>query len=204
MADKFKAKLWQVGILLLAVIITGGCAAPTEAPLPPEEEKPPPVTEEIKRIVEVEAVNQTLHYQRESFWSAEIFLGLSANKGKFEADFMSSFDSNLAEYNLYAQNYEISFDEVSSSTKVTCHIYNGISKTGDRYTARFQWLLYPLGLDFIDDDFEKSQNVLSWQGYVDSIPMTISLEFPHQDSPYAAWHEPNGHCHAHVWWELSR
>ena len=201
MANKFKAKFWQTGILLLAVIIIGGCTAPSEAPPPPQEEEPPPVTEEIKRIVEVEAVNKTLHYQRESFWSAERFLELSANKADFEADFMSNFNSNLAKYDLHAQNYKISFDESSSSTKVMCDIYNGISKRGDRYTARFQWLLHPLGLDFIDDDFEEPRDGLSWQGYVDSVQMIISLEFPRQDAPYAAWHEPNGHCHAHVWWE---
>ena len=202
MLNKFKAKLCQVVILLFAVAIVIGCAAPIQAPPPPqEEEKPPPVTTEIKRIVEVEAVDQTLHYQRQSFWTAERFSELSANKDEFCADFMSSFDTNLAKHDLYAQNYEISFDEASSSTKVTCHIYNGVSKSGDRYTARFEWLLDPLELDFIDDDFEKSRKGLSWQGCVDSIPMTINLEFPRRDSPYDAWHEPNGHCHAHVWWE---
>ncbi len=196
MANRFKTKFWRVGIVLFAVIIVGGCAAPTEAPSPlPEEEKPPPVTGEIKRIVEVEATEQTLHYQRQSFWTAERFSELSANKDEFEADFMSSFDSNLAEYNLYAQNYEISFDEPNGSTKVTCHIYNGISKKGDKYTARFEkWLSLPVGFDLLD--FHKiSPDTLYGETEVEGMPVTVTLRFP---VPIT------GNCHWHVWYPMPR
>ncbi len=194
MVGKFKAKLCQLGILLLVVIIVGGCAAPTEAPpLPREEEKPPPVTGEIKRIVEVGAVEQTLHYQRQSFWTVGRFSELSVNKGEFEADFMSSFDSNLAEHDLYAQNYEVSFDEPSSSTKVTCHIYNGISKSRDRYTARFEkWLSLPQGFDLLD--FHKtSLDTLYAETEVEGVPVTVTLHFP---TPIT------GNCLWHVWYPM--
>lgn len=196
MLNKFKAKLCQLGILLLVVIIVGGCAVPTEVPTPPpEEEKHPPVTGEIKRIVEVEAVEQALHYQRQSFWTAEGFSQLSANKDEFGADFMSSFDRNLAEYNLYAQNYEFSLDEPSSSTKVTCQIYNGISKSGDRYTARFEkWLSLPEGFDLLD--FHKtSPDTLCGETEVEGVYVTVILRFP---VPIT------GNCHWHVWYPIPR
>lgn len=195
MLNKFKAKLCQLCILLLVVIIVGGCAVPTKVPPPPQEgEKPPPVTGEIKRIVEVEAVEQALHYQHQSFWTAERLLQLSANKDEFEADFMSSFDNNLAEYNLYAQNYEFSLDEASSSTKVTCQIYNGISKSGDRYTARFEWLSLPEGFDLLD--FHKtSPDTLCGETEVEGVYVTIILRFP---VPIT------GNCHWHVWYPIPR
>jgi len=62
------------------------------------------------------------------------------------------------------------------------------------------WLLRPLGLDFIDNDFSESKDELFWGGLVDNVSTTVKIMLPPKDSVYSAWHHPNGHCHAHVWW----
>ena len=73
-----------------------------------------------------------------------------------------------------------------------------------KYSATFFWLLRPLGLDFIDSDFEESEKGLFWEGLVNGIPTSVSVDLPAIDrSVYEAWQHPVGHCHAHVWWEIA-
>jgi PGF-CTERM protein len=59
-------------------------------------------------------------------------------------------------------------------------------------------------LDFIDDNFGKSKEELSWDGEVDGIPTNISIKLPLQETVYAAWEQlpSSGHCHGHVWWTM--
>lgn len=74
---------------------------------------------------------------------------------------------------------------------------------GDEH-ATFFWLLRPLGLDFIDNDFQESEKGLFWEGFVNGVPTTVTIQLPTVDGfVYEAWAHPIGHCHAHVWWELS-
>lgn len=166
-------------------MISFGCA--------PQRVGPPLTGEETKRIIEVEAVDQILNHHYQAFWAEEEFSELLADKAGFKNDFIAKFNKNLAKHNLEAQNFEFSFDQTSHSTVAKCKIYGAISKSGNNYRARFEWFLNPPGLDFINNDFKKSQRVLSWEGDIDGISTTINLEFP----------SPINHCHAHVWWELS-
>lgn len=52
------------------------------------------------------------------------------------------------------------------------------------------FILGPLGLDFLDDNFKKSGNRLTWKGSINDILYTIVLNFPASIN----------NCHAHVWW----
>jgi hypothetical protein len=106
----------------------------------------------------------------------------------------------LSRYNVHGTDYEMEFDEAKESTILRCEIRDAVSKSGNRYTARFQWLLEPLGLDFIDDHFKEHKDGLSWEGKVNGVPTTIIIKAPPRETPYKAWHYPNGHCHAHLWW----
>ena len=55
--------------------------------------------------------------------------------------------------------------------------------------------------DFIDDDFVESEKGLFWEGFVNGVPATVTVELPTIDSfVYKAWAHPIGHCHAHAWW----
>ena len=47
-----------------------------------------------------------------------------------------------------------------------------------------------------------SKEGLFWEGKVDGIPTSITIELPLQETAYKAWEHPVGHCHGHVWWTM--
>ena len=171
-------------LLIVLMLLIAGCAAPEEAP--------PTVGEgEIKRLINVEADGLILHYSYHSFWGEAKFSEYLANQTEFKTNFKEDFEQELAQSGASASDYSFSFDSVTQSTIVRCDIQNAISlRSEGRYYARFEWLLNPLGLDFIDNNFEKSRTELSWEGYVNNMSVSITLRFP----------KPINHCHAHVWW----
>lgn len=189
-AHDFKSRWIYVIPLVIALLVLSSCAQAEVGPPPTGEE-----TKQItKQIIEVKAVDQIVSYHCQSFWTEERFSKLS------EQDLKAKFKEK---YKVDAREFEFSFDEASHSTTIECQVYGSISKSADRYTADLLWFLTPLGLDFIDDDFEKSNHGLSWEGEIDGVPTTIEVECPPQDSIYEAWQDPVGHCHGHIWWPVS-
>ena len=181
-------------VMLLATV--SGCAAPAEVP-PAEEEG------EIRRVVEVKADGLILHYLRQSFWGEKRFSNYLANQAQFRADFKQDFEKGLAQSDrpVSASDYSFSFDDATLSTILQCDVHGAISKRANKYYATFFWLLKPLGLDFIYNNFKESEKGLSWEGVVEDVPMTIIVELPTIDSSvYEAWADLIGHCHAHAWW----
>lgn len=153
----------------------------------------------------VEAEEMVLRYQEELFWSENQFSEIMENQNEFNSDFIENFNESLSTYgerDEHAVDASVEFNEAKKSTILKCDVRDAVSKSGNSYHATFKWLLTPLGLDFINNNFEESKQGLSWEGFVNSIPTTILIRLPPQDSVYAAWHHPNGHCHAHVWWEI--
>lgn len=55
---------------------------------------------------------------------------------------------------------------------------DAVSKTEDRYYTAFEWLIRPLGLDFVDDHFRETREGLFWEGQVNDIPAVIEAKFP--------------------------
>jgi hypothetical protein len=182
---------------LLLVVSLAGCArAPAPAEAPPAKE-----AGEIKRVIEVEVDELTCHYLCQSFWTEEAFSAHLANQAQFKADFKHNFEQGLAQRNVSASDYSFSFDSATRSTIALCDISNAVTLSGDEYRARFEWLLTPLGLDFIDDNFTESETGLYWEGSINAIPTTVIVKLPTIDNiVYEAWAEPIGHCHAHAWW----
>jgi len=197
--------------LLVAMLLAtvAGCA-PVPTPLPAPTPTPPPAEAplakeegELKRVIEVKAEGLIAHYLRQSFWGEEEFSSYFANQAQFQSDFKGDFEPGLAKDGVSASDYSFSFDSATHSTVIRCDIHDAISSAGEgKYRARFGWLLNPLGLDFIDDDFTESSSGLSWQGIVKGVPTTVTVELPTIDSfVYEAWGPAYcGHCHAHAWW----
>jgi hypothetical protein len=154
----------------------------------------------LKKVIKVKAEGIILNYQALSAWEESKFSEILQSKEDFKSKQIEQFNKQLSRYNLYATNYEMEFDESEKTTLLKCEVRDAVSKSGNRYTARFQWLLEPLGLDFIEDHFKKHRDGLSWEGKVNGVPTTIIIKAPPRKSPYKAWHHPNGHCHFHVWW----
>ena len=171
-----------VVVVLLSLL---GCAQPIV--------KPVSTGEETKLI-----------YQCQSFWTEEEFSEICADKTKFKSAFSSELESLSRNYKISVDEFEFSFGEETHFTIAQCHIDGAISKSGGNYRGRFGWLLEPVGLDFINDNFEESKAGLSWRGTINSIPTTVEVECPPQDCVYKAWQEPVGHCHQHIWWPVSK
>ena len=188
-----------VFLSLLAVVLVatvGGCATPAGV-------SPDKAEGEAKRIVEIETEGLALHYLCQSFWGEATFSSYFANQAEFKSDFKRDFEQGLAKSDrpVSASGYQFSFDSAARSTVVRCDVCGAISKSGDVYHATFFWLLEPIGLDFIDDNFDESREGLFWEGSVKDIPTTVTVKLPTIDSlVYKAWEHPVGHCHAHVWW----
>ena len=178
--------------VIINLLVLFGCAQPNAGLLPTEEK--------TGQEIELKVVDQTLLYGCQSFWAEGKFSGILAHRNESKVTLIATFNEKN---NVDARDFEVFFDEVSCSTIIKCQVYGCVSKSAGRYTADFLRLLRPLGLDFIDDNFEKSRTGLSWEGSVNSVPTSIRVECPPQDSIYEAWGSPYGHCHGHIWWPVS-
>jgi hypothetical protein len=174
-------------LIILSSLILFVCAQPSVVPTPTNEVS--------KQIIELEVVEQAVHYRCQSFWTGEYFSHLS------ESDLEARFNEK---YNADARDFEFSFDKATYSTTIKCHISGAISKGTDSYTADLLWFLNPLGLDFIDNNFKESDHGLSLEGSIGGVPTVIEVDCPPQESIYEAWQQPVGHCHGHIWWPVSK
>jgi hypothetical protein len=135
-----------------------------------------------ERIIRIDAEGDFLHYQETLLWDESKFLEILEDKSEF-------YDNQVAEfketYEVEAENFEINFVKDKVSTILSCDIYG---KFNEKWYD-FHWFLNPLGLDFLDSPFEKSESSLSWEGIIGNTSTTIILKFPF----------PIDNCHAHVW-----
>lgn len=197
---------WKyVTALIAGLFVLWGCVQPpTVTPVPTPTST---AMEEVARIVKVEAEGVILHHQAESLWSEDEFSTILQNGDGFSSDLIEKFTDDVSKHGErgeYVANAYVEFNEEGKSTVLRCDIEGAVSKSEGKYSATFFWLLRPLGLDFIDNDFEESERGLFWEGLVNDIPTIVSVELPAIDSSvYEAWQHPVGHCHAHVWWEIA-
>lgn len=156
-------------------------------------------------IITVEVEGTIIHYQKQSFWNESEFSAILENKEEFKNVVILDFNEKMYhERGEYAVGADVEFDEMKKATVFKCDVHDAIRESDGEYYATFKWLLVPLRLDFIDDNFEESKGGLSWDGEVDGIPTNISIKLPLQETVYAAWERlPSpGHCHGHVWWTM--
>jgi len=157
---------------------------PTTTPV--STEAPENVTiSELRRVIEIKAEGEVLHYQRESFWSNEEFCELLKSKENFELKEIDSFKETLERYNRDLVNPKVEFDESKNSTTLICDIED--AKEGSWFD--FDWLLRPYDLDFLDSNFERKEKEFYWKGGIDGVETVISIKFPY----------PISNCHEHVW-----
>jgi hypothetical protein len=194
-------------ILVVALFLTSVCIEPSEAS-PILEPTPSPPTKfitlaERESIIKAKAEGTLIHYQCESFWGEDEFSTILHDKHDFSSSIITKFVDDLSKYGKHAIDAGVEFNEEMKWTILRCDIHGAISKRDNSYYAVFSWLLEPLRLDFIDNDFEESERGLFWEGFVNGVPTTVTVELPTTDgSVYEAWAHPIGHCHAHAWWEL--
>jgi len=135
-----------------------------------------------KRIIRIEAEGDVLHYQETLFWNERKWAEILVNKAGFSSQQIEKFKKT---YKVDADNFSTEFPKEKKSILLRCDAHGKF--TGNWYD--FHWFLNPLGLDFLDSPFDKSERTLSWKGTIDGISTSIVLEFPF----------PINNCHAHVW-----
>ena len=197
---------WKyVTALIVGLFVLWGCAQPPT--MTPVRTPTTTAMEEMEQIVKVQAEGVILHYQAESLWSEGEFSTILQNRDGFSSDLIEKFTDDVSKYGErgeYVANAYVEFNEERKSTVLRCDIEGAVRKSESTYSATFFWLLSPLGLDFIDNDFEESEKGLFREGPVNGIPTSVSVDLPAIDgSVYEAWQHPVGHCHAHVWWEIA-
>jgi hypothetical protein len=158
------------------------------------------------QVITVEAEELNLNYSQGFYWDEEQFAQeydeYSVDKAEYLKDFVESFSTDfLQPANLQATNWKVSFrseyeleaDKATYLTLIQCQIHGAASGTAERPTFRFEWLLKPIFGNRPDlYDFEQpTDRTLVYEGEIDHIPTTITLEFP----------EPLSHCHYHVWYK---
>ena len=136
----------------------------------------------VERRIEIEADGEVFHYQEIHFWSKEKFSNITGDQKEFESSQIVQFNEM---YNVNADNFMIEYDLEEGSTILKCDIHGTF--LGSWYD--FHWFLNPLGLDFINSGFMKTERELTWEGNIDGVDVTITLRFPFTIN----------HCHAHVW-----
>ena len=168
---------------------------PTPVPSPMPEPTPAPTApsplpkkielgqlKKVERNITIEAEGETLHYFEVKEWAEDEFSSLMKEEDRFSSNQIEEFK---ATYQVNAGNFDVKADEEEKSTILKCDVY---TQPRTSYYD-FHWFLKPLGLDFIDDYFERSERELSWEGSLDGVKTTILLKFPFKIS----------NCHAHVW-----
>jgi hypothetical protein len=157
----------------------------------------------LEESILVKVEKTIVHYQKESFWSKDDFSKILKKREEIELGQIKRFKDDLFKFGEgeeYATCFDVKFNKATNSTVLRCDVLGAVSKSENSYRATFMWLLRPLKLDFIDSDFSESKDELFWGGLIDDVSTTVKVVLPLKDSVYAAWHHPNGHCHAHVWW----
>ena len=184
-------KIFFCCLLVTALVVLGilivGC---TEENAVKEKESREPTVQlepmsELRNVIEVRVEGEILHYQKESFWNEEDFCQILGLKKKFEFKEIDSFRKHFERYNRHIVNSKVELDEAIKSTTLTCDVKG--AKEG--YWYDFDWFLRPLGLDFIDNHFERREKELYWEGEINGIRTTININSPFRIS----------NCHEHVW-----
>ncbi len=164
------------------------------------------------RSITVTVSGLTVMYQLETTWDKGGFNdqlnSYTRDPAGYLTSLVNSVTSGWSTYEVTTSDWQVELcasytattKKLTWTTVLHGQVHGPVSVSDGRYLARFQWLLTPLGLDFIDSHFAERKDGLFWQGEISGVPTTITVKVPPRPVPYYAWHEPNGHCHAHVWW----
>jgi len=152
-----------------------------------------PETGLLENYITVEVEGTVIHYQKQSFWNESEFSAILENREEFKNEVIQDFDEKMYhERGEYAVGADVEFDEMQKATVLKCDVHGAITKSDDSYRATFLWLLRPLELSFIKNNFKEFKEGLSWEGTINGVSTSITLEFP----------ASIGHCHGHVWWTM--
>jgi|GEM_PF-3430054 len=161
-------------ILFVSLIIFSGCSV--------KETSAGINIDEAERIIRMDAEGDVIHYEETLFWDEEAFSEILEDESRFLVTSKNEFSDT---FGADADNFDVELVEDNNSAVFSCDIHEKFN--GERYD--FLWFLNPLGLDFIDSSFSRSEKQLSWGGVLEGKKTVIVLSFSFSID----------NCHAHVW-----
>ena len=167
------------GLVVVGILIVGcgeGGAVRLEGP----REALSQSTLDARCVIEIKAQGEILRYRKEFFYSEEYFSKIRKSRERFISKEINTFRRNLERYKRRAVNPKLEFSETEKSTILMCKVEG--AKEGSRYL--FDWLLKPLGLDFVESNFEETEKELYWEGKTSGVKTAISIKFPFVISTY--------------------
>jgi len=171
-----------VAVLVVTLLfLISGCAPESKTPSSIPEKIELGELKELERNIVIGAEGETLHYLEEKKWAEDEFSRVIQDKDQFGSDQIQKFKGT---YDVNAGDFDVETDKKEKLTILKCDVYVKLDGWYD-----FHWFLKPLGLDFINDHFERLERELSWAGSLDGVKTTILLKFPFKIN----------NCHAHVW-----
>jgi hypothetical protein len=172
----------MVAVLVAAMLfLVSDCAPASKTSSSTPEKIGVGKLKELERDITIEAEGGTLHYFEKKSWAADKFLRIIEEQDKFISNQIEKFNET---YRVNAGNFVVEIDKEEKLSTIKCDIYVEVGTWYD-----FHWFLSPLGLDFINNYFQRLERALSWEGSLEGIKISILLRFPFKIN----------NCHAHVW-----
>ncbi len=195
-------KFWLLIIILVVAILLLALSYPYMSKKETgRKEAATSSAKEVSLNIVVDVKDMTGHYLQVRKWSKKDFERILKDEESFKEEMIRNFKKSHESYGISIENCTASINEGEMTSALECDIKGFINRSDNSYTAEFEWLLGPLGLDFLDNKFGESKDSLYWNGAINGTTVSILVKLPPMNKPYAAWGQPNGHCHAHVWWK---
>lgn len=130
----------------------------------------------LKEVIKIEAEEEILYYQKQSFWDEKDFLKILNLGEEFSKIEINSFEKSILEdgkKEIEIKNSEFEFNKEEKSTVFTCQIRGVMDENG---SFDFHWLLKNFPFDFFQ--FKKFDKELIFDGKINGVSTEISLKFP--------------------------
>ena len=136
----------------------------------PIKEMPLSEIKEIRRTIEVRIKDDIIFFKMTIYYNASAFNVIIDNWSQYTHSIVNDV-SRFMEKPVNAKNLDIKFQNITFSVIVTFKVYNAISRYGNECSASFTWLLNPLNLNLIYNDFKGYNNRIVWYGEVNGYTM---------------------------------
>jgi len=155
--------------------------------------------EGISRIIDARIEGDKILFKMTIYYNVTVFNIIINNWDQY-THIITSELSMFMTRSISIKNLDIKYNDITFSVIITFDVYNAISRYGNECAARFTWLLRPLDLDLIYNDFKGYNNRLVWFGELNGVYYEVSILLPMQGKPYSKWSHPAGFSYVNVWW----
>ncbi|MFP4005786.1 MAG: hypothetical protein ACLFUR_03585 [Candidatus Hadarchaeia archaeon] len=151
----------------------------------------------ITRTLRIEVTGEVMYYRETYIWSENDYVNIKDKREEFEELQKDLFKDK---YDIEPEFTEIRFFDTDRSTLFQCEVWDKVGEEENVYVGNFDWFLNPLGLNFVDNEFEETNANLIWNNELDEISTGIVLDLPPENATYEIGGDSFGHGATKVWW----